>query len=302
METGSDTMTALWAWRASKHVDPRLKMRVKYVATALLQPSASRQLALAERSSPIGELLAEWPTTAGILVWPYQCAAWDAETRVKRMADHLDVVGKIPGLKLKPDEKVLLADLGSFSPGASLILDRASWLSREGHLTISLFKEHFRAFTVSFSLFGYPETELFIGGLQGRHGDEILAMYRDLTKDFNGMRPRDFMLEMLRMFAVKIGVRRIFAVADDSKIFRHPYFGDKAGSGLPYDEVWLERGGERVSATHFELPLSGSRRPIDEVAPKKRSMYRRRYEMLDQIEAMLPRDLASAERTQFEAR
>jgi uncharacterized protein VirK/YbjX len=267
----------------------------------LSEKAASKQLEFAEVSSPIGELLAEWPETAGILIWPYQCAAWDAKTRVDRMAEHLDTVRKIPGLNLKPDEKLVLADLSSFSPGTSLILDRAPWLSREGHLTLSLFKDQFRAFTLSFSLSGFPETELFIGGLQGRHGDEILATYRDLTKDFDGMRPRDFILEMLRMFANKIGVRRIYAVADGFKIFRHKYFADKGGSGLAYDEVWLERGGERVARTHFELPLSGCRRPIEEVSAKKRSMYRRRYAMLDQIENMLPSDLTRAQRRHFDA-
>ena len=295
-------MTASWAWRASKHVDSRFKMRVRFVAASLLAPAASTKLARAEISSPIGELLAEWPETAGILLWPYQCAAWDSETRVDRMAEHLDAVRKIPGLKLQPDEKMVLADLSSFSPGTFLILDRAPWLSREGHLTLSLFKDDFRAFTLSFSLSGFPDTELFIGGLQGRHTDEILAMYRDLTKDFEGMRPRDFILEMLRMFANKIGVRRIYAVADSSKIFTHKYFADKGGSGLAYDDVWTERGGQRVASTHFELPLGGHRRPIEEIPAKKRSMYRRRHAMLDQIEEMLPSDLTKAERRHFNAR
>ena len=156
----------------------------------------------------------------------------------------------------------MLADLSSFSPGACVILDRAPWLSREGLITLSLFKNDFRAFTVSFSLFGFPDTELFIGGLQGRQSEEILAMYRDLTKDFEGMRPRDFMLEMLRLFALKIGVRHIYAVVDGHKISRHKYFGDKGAPGLFYDEVWQERGGTRVADTHFELPLAGSRRPL----------------------------------------
>jgi uncharacterized protein VirK/YbjX len=151
-------------------------MRLRFVIAALRNPAASKQLALASPTSPLGELLTEWPQTVGSLLWPYQCADWNATTRVDRIAEHFSAVREIPGLKLKPDEKLVLADLSSFSPGTYLILDRPSWLSREGHLTLSLFKEDFRAFTLSFSLSAFPNTDLFIGGLQGRHGVEILAM------------------------------------------------------------------------------------------------------------------------------
>ena len=276
-------------------------MRLKFLAAAWRQPAATKQLALADESSSIGELLAEWPETVGVLVWPYQCAAWDAETRVKRIAQHFDAVRAIKGLRLAPDEKLILADLSSFSPGTSLTIDRAAWLSREGHLTLSLFKDHFRAFTLSFSLSGFPGLELFIGGLQGRHGEDMLTIYRDLTRDFEGMRPRDFMLEMLRMFAARVGVRRIYAVTDEFQIFKHEYFGGHDVPGLNYDNVWEDRGGERTAPTHFELPLGAARRAIEDVPAKKRSMYRRRYEMLDKIEAMIPNDLSIAERRHFDA-
>jgi uncharacterized protein VirK/YbjX len=281
---------------------PDVKMRARFMASALREPQIAGQLESADPSSPIGGLLAEWPQTVAILIAPYQCAAWDAQTRFARLQSHLETVRQIPGINLAADEKLVLANLSFFSPGASLILDRASWLAREGHLTLSLFKDEFRAFTVSFSLYGFPETELFIGGLQGRQSEDILSMYRDLTKDFEGIRPRDFMLEMLRLFAVHIGVRHIYAVADDHKISRHKYFGERGAPGLFYDDVWRERSAERVAETHFELPLGGSRRPLEEIAAKKRSMYRRRYEMLDKIEAALSADLTKAERMRFDAK
>jgi len=75
-----------------------------------------------------------------------------------------------------------------------------------------------------------------------------------------------------------------------------------SAAGMFYDDVWADRGGTRVAPTHFELPLAGSRRPLEEVAAKKRSMYRRRYEMLDAIDAALPTDLTTAERRHFDAR
>jgi uncharacterized protein VirK/YbjX len=295
-------MSLHWAWDASRHVDPRLKMRLKFVGESLRSPEAASVLEHADPRSALGELLAEWPETSGFLLWPYQSTAWGPRTRLDRITQHLKAIRKIPGLGLAPDEKMVLADLGEFSPDVSLILDRAPWLAREGHLTLSLFKDDFRAFTVSFSLFGDPATGVFIGGLQGRQTDGILDLYRDLTKDFEGMRPRDFMLEALRMFTVKLGLREIHAVDDGHKISRHKYFSGKNAPGIFYDDVWLERGGARIDDAHFSLPLGGSRRPLEDVAAKKRSMYRRRYEMLDLIEAALPSDLTTTERRHFDAR
>ena len=294
-------MTLAWAWEVSKQADPGLKMRLKFVAAALRKPSLSQRLASTDAATPLGRLLTECPETIGTLLWPYQCAAWDADTRFQRIAAHLDVVGQIPGLDLSLDDKLVLADLSSISPGVSLIIDRAPWLAREGQLTLSLFKDDFRAFTVAFSFSRNPDLTLFIGGLQGRKSDAMLDLYRDLTKDFEGMRPRDFLLEVLRLFALKIGVRHIQAVAEDHKIARHKYFAGKDTGGMSYDEVWQDRGGKRVAPTHFELPLSGSRRPLEEVSAKKRSMYRRRYEMLDAIDAAMPSDLTNAEIRHFDA-
>ena len=191
-----------WAWSASKQAESGLKLRAKFVIAALKAPSVTRTLASANGSSPLGELLAEWPETVGALLWPYQCAAWNAETRFDRIAKHLEAVQQIRGLSLGLEDKLVLADLSFVSSGLSLIIDRARWLAREGHLTLSLFKDEFRAFTVSFSLANEPQRELFIGGLQGRQSEGILTLYRDLTKDFEGMRPRDFLLEALRLFAV----------------------------------------------------------------------------------------------------
>lgn len=291
-----------WAMRASEQVDRNWRFRSKFVLAALSHRSAAERFERAPPDTPLGALLSEWPDTVGYLLSPYQCASWNPDRRLSRIEGHLRVLEELPGLKLASDDKLVLLDLGAISPDVSLIIDRPKWLSREGHLTLSIFKGEFRAFTVSFSLFDASELEIFIGGIQGRQGEDMLSLYRDLTKDFHGMRPRDFLVEALRILAAKMGAKHLYAVADDHKISRHAYFSKTGDSGPSYDEIWQERGGIRTAATHFELPLAGVRRNLEEIAAKKRSMYRRRYEMLDQIAASLPSDLSAAERRHFEAR
>src|SRR5690349_12937775 len=65
--TGSNAMTdgglLGWAWQASRHVDPSLKARSRFVLAALRENSLARQLMTADRSTAMGVLLAEWPQT-----------------------------------------------------------------------------------------------------------------------------------------------------------------------------------------------------------------------------------------------
>lgn len=291
-----------WAWPTSKRLGFNLKLRAKFLAAAIRHPSLVQEIKAADPTSAFGVLTEEWPDTVGCLLWPYQCASWDPDERFSRIRRHLDVLERFPGLKLGPEEKLVLLDLSRISDDVYVIIDRAKWLAREGHLTLSLFKGDFRAFTISFSLSSGADLELFIGGIQGRQGEQMLSLYRDLTKDFHGMRPRDLMLEVLRIFANAIGVKHIYAVADAFKVSRHKYFGERGAPGLFYDDIWEERGGTRIDECRFELPLDGNRRDLEEIAAKKRSMYRKRYEMLDNLAASIPTDLSTAQRKHFDAK
>lgn len=50
-----------------------------------------------------------------------------------------------------------------------------------------------------------------------------------------------------------------------------------------YDSFWLSIGGEKQDNGNFMLPLVMPRKPMEEIASKKRSEYRRRYALLDSL-------------------
>jgi uncharacterized protein VirK/YbjX len=274
-------------------------LRAKFLFAAVWNLELAERLCNADESTPFGRFVLNNPDTAVNLLQPYQCAAWDARERFDRIEQHANAMERL-GLAIGPGEKLLLADLGFLSKDASLLLDQPPWLEREGHLTLNLFKGTFRAFSVSFSLADTQEQNLFIGSLQGRDVERALDLYRSLTKEFHGVRPRDLIIEMLRLFAQKVGVQRIFAVADDYRIATHRYFGARQPD-LSYNRVWEERGGWKVDETQFELPLEIQRRDLDEVGSKKRNMYKQRYAMFDAISDALPLELSDARRLSFEA-
>ena len=66
----------------------------------------------------------------------------------------------------------------------------------------------------------------------------ILDRYRIFTKA-TGMRPRDFLIEVFKMFCRALDVSEIRAVSN----LNHPQRQKVSDIKLSYDQVWRERGG-----------------------------------------------------------
>lgn len=227
----------------------------------------------------------------GVVHWPYISKNWNAQDRLGVLASHYEVITKsCPQLLLfGRSESLLLSDLSEFSAGCFLVLDRPTWFMREGELVLNLFQGDLRIASIAFTLCR-TDTELciFIGAVQGIHkgveSDLSLSIYRDLTKDFEGLRPRSFLIEVIKYLAINLGVEKIYAVGDGYRHHRHPYFGAEKAQDLAanYDVIWLEHGATPSEREDFfEIPMEPSRKPLDSIASKKRAMYRRRYELLD---------------------
>lgn len=64
-------------------------------------------------------------------------------------------------------------------------------------------------------------------------------------------------------------------------------WNDKSKLLFNYDEFWADNGGILNSDGYWYLPQEIERKTLDEIASKKRSMYRKRYEMFDSLETEL---------------
>ncbi|MGE8096684.1 DUF535 family protein [Pseudomonas fluorescens] len=229
----------------------------------------------------------------GVVHWPYISSCWRSQERLSVLASHYEVVTKrCPQLLLLGrNDRLMLSDLSECSVGCSLVLDRPVWFMREGELVLNLFQGDLRIASIAFTLCR-TEVELcvFIGAVQGIHkgveSDRSLEIYRTLTKDFEGLRPRSLLIEAIKYIASSVGVEKIYAIGDGYRHHRHPYFGAEKAQDLAanYDVIWLEHGAipsERED--FFEIPMVLSKKALDCIPSKKRAMYRRRYELLDDI-------------------
>lgn len=248
-------------------------------------------LLLARRGSNLHRLVTARPEILKIALAPYVSANWGVRTRVQRIVDHHRTVAEIGGVTdFSPDLIVDIVELPVVERRYRITLDQARWLMCEGSLVMSLWDGPDRIFHLAFCLSTEAGKRIaYIGSLQGRPEIDIenfkvdvLNRYRLFTKAA-GMRPRDFLVEVFRMFCKALDVTEIRAVSD----VNHPQRLTGSDIKLSYDKIWAERGGAPAGDGFFLLPVAASRRNDATIPAKRRAAYARRYSVLDAVEAQL---------------
>ena len=98
-----------------------------------------------------------------------------------------------------------------------------------------------------------------------------------------GLRPKSLLLFVLQTLALKWKVKKIQAVTNDGLCIHRR--DNKVMAD--YDQFWLESGGHLNQDNNFTIPVIFVPRSLDTIESRKRSMYRRRYKMLSEIEIQI---------------
>lgn len=128
---------------------------------------------------------------------------------------------------------------------------------------------------------------MIVGGLQGGNAGDTHAMYQVLTRAMHGLRPMPALVHFLQLAAGRLGVGLLLGVEDAAHAIYRPGERDNARKALSYDAIWNEHGGERWKHGLYRLPVQAAARDLATVASKKRSMYRKRYAMLERVDALM---------------
>jgi uncharacterized protein VirK/YbjX len=248
------------------------------------------------------ETLNEDPGKLAFLEWPYIHKDWPPLKRFDVMSRHDQLLqSRLKSIRLPEGGQLVVADLQAASPNLRLVLDRASWFVREGSLVFNLFQADVRLMSIAFSLEESPGRPpvAYVGCIQGSNSDSALDTFRDLTKDLHGLRPRDFLIKAFQRFAGACGMQHILCIADANRQHRADFFGGKkeAVLHLDYDPIWLEQGGVADASGFFLLGCEPQSKPLEEIASKKRAMYRRRYALLDDLGAQFSEVLGKGQLT-----
>ncbi|MEO3417094.1 DUF535 family protein [Roseovarius sp. CAU 1744] len=277
-------------------------LKARMFAAGIRHREALTRIRNAPQDSALRMALDARAQMLGLLIWPYQCASWDTDKRLERFQAHYAEIDRIGApLKFGLDEKLVLANLDAQYPGLRVVLYQPLWLMREGGLTISLFNEDTLIFALTFSLYSDADGDrcALIGGCQGRNVDGILDVYRDLTKALHGLRPRDFLMECFGILCRIIDVRHAYAVSDRERHRRHPFFNQTGDFPQDYDIPWQERGGVLEPNGLYKFPQDPVRKTLDEIKPKKRSLYRKRFAFLDELEPRIAEEFPTLKPIKF---
>lgn len=159
---------------------------------------------------------------------------------------------------------------------------------KEGELVLSFECEHLGG-VIADAAFSFEEMEngwvSRIGCIQGHHTNELYSA-KVAQKLMHGFRPKSLIVFAVQEFSKALGFSAVYGAGDSIQAYRKKHF-----IHIPflhkipfdYDAFWEESGGKAVNKGWYDLPLEPFRKDIQEIKSSKRALYRRRYELMDDI-------------------
>ncbi|MDC9594506.1 VirK/YbjX family protein [Xenorhabdus sp. IM139775] len=193
----------------------------------------------------------------------------------------------------------LLATLQGKNETFLIYLDSLDNLNKEGELSLYITTaENVILAKCAFTLLTIDGKQtLFIGVLQGpAKGDNALEMIRHATKECYGLFPKRLLIEAICRFAEHMNCEQILAVSNETHIYRSIRYWHKKKNQMvaDYNAFWESLSGVRKENNDFHLPSFIERKSLEDIPSKKRAEYRRRYQLLDELENNIKASLSAA--------
>ncbi|HHL2499582.1 TPA: VirK/YbjX family protein [Yersinia enterocolitica] len=270
------------------------QFRLKFIARTLISPKLTFNLLGVLVKQPfLNSMLRAQPDLPCKLHRPYLANTLNNRQKLEVLQAHFQLENQcIPELLrrnyLHHSPYKLTELTGKNEEKYSIYLGVIPKLNKEGEITLMLANEQQQTLALlTFSLTYYQNQKtLFIGGLQGADNETPHSEIHACTKACHGLFPKRLVLEATCCLAELMGITQIIAVGNATHVYQNWRYRAKKRDKLhaDYDNFWISLGGEQSSEGHFNLPARIARKPIEDIASKKRAEYRRRYQLLEQLE------------------
>ncbi|HHA2083967.1 TPA: VirK/YbjX family protein [Enterobacter asburiae] len=274
------------AWEKTAY---RRKFMLRSLATPL---STARLLSELAKHPHLMQMLQVQPGLPCRLHRPWLTVNMDRQRALESLSWHYQMMCRqLPATLthgyLSKQGVTLLTLTGKDEQQFTVRLCADAFMDKEGEATLVFCDSQNTALAeMTFTLCQFEgKSTLFIGGLQGAKAHVPHELIQGATKACHGLFPKRLLVEAAMTLGAAFPVEQIVAVSNDTHIYRSwRYRKKKEGKLLAdYDSFWLSIGGEKQDNGNFMLPLVMPRKPMEEIASKKRSEYRRRYELLDNL-------------------
>ena len=128
---------------------------------------------------------------------------------------------------------------------------------------------------------------MWIGAMQGPNVDNAKEIIKVITKKSHAYRTKNLILYAAQSLARAFNLQKIFAVTNAGYYANNHIRRDRKLK-TSFSDFWEECGGHLTSDERFfSLPLTETRKSADEIPSHKRAVYRRRFAMLDSLDAAI---------------
>lgn len=158
--------------------------------------------------------------------------------------------------------------------------------AREGEISLTAYDQNNIALaTLTFSIIDYQgKSTLFIAGLQGSNHKEARTVIQEATKACFGLFPKRLVVESALAIAQFFQLEQIVAVGNQTHIYNNWRYKNRFQKlHSDYNDFWQTLDAKENSEGLFIIPNTISRKSIEDIVSKKRSEYRNRYALLDNL-------------------
>ncbi|ENX34831.1 hypothetical protein F889_01469 [Acinetobacter colistiniresistens] len=241
------------------------------------------------------------------LQYPYLSGNLNEEQRLLCLTQHYDWFFANIECSHHSQREVLLWRYDFESENQSdqlgLYLQFRADFEHEGEMALLLKLNDTLQYTLTFSyILLNKQPTFFVGGLQG--GSQNITNpegIKQLTKNLYGLRPKQLMLHGLSVLCAFYKVENVVGVSNENHAFkrsRKKRWRQRVKTNM--DEFWLEFGAELDAWKNFGFEPLSNQIDLEAIPSKKRSQYRKRQLLLDQLveqaevrlsELISPRDI-----------
>ncbi len=220
---------------------------------------------------------------------PYMRQNFDVAARRNVLQQHLTIMADygLTGEALAAEPGVVVAALSGKS-GVVHTVHFGGNTSKEGEVAFTFLDDQgqmLAKITGTLAQETGGERLFWVGGLQGAKPplgrDEIVKATRDLY----GLRPKGAVLLALQAFAQALQLTAIHAPGNEGHISQRGLrrLREKRKIYADYGQFWEEIGGVKIGAEEYRLPIIPLVRSIEEVKQNKRSEWKKRQALSEQI-------------------
>ena len=174
---------------------------------------------------------------------------------------------------------------GEVIPDFEILLNINEHQPMEGFWALELrYKPHNQL--IYLLTFGKLDDALLIAVVQGPNFEGAKELVKQLTKSCHGLRPAYLMVEAMKLLTQILGYQKLFGIPQ--KYQNKSRLVQSKRYVVDYDAIFSEAGGK--AGHYWTLPLQEDR-DLESIPSKKRSMYRKRFAMLDSLGEIMQQTL-----------